>query len=231
MNIFKSLNEIIFPERCIGCGILGVALCMQCRKSWSHSRYLTQIAHSNTPVLTVISSVPYSDISQKILLAAKESHIKSADQFVSQAITNSIQSALNFAPCDYLVPIPSRKSAARKRGRQFIEEMTAAASELFSIPILNPLTHVRQVRDQSGLDSKARWNNLEGSLVADTKLVFSGKALLVDDLVTTGATLHEAARALRYAGIEVSGAVTAAVALTSKIPQVLRRDVSNRWTK
>jgi predicted amidophosphoribosyltransferase len=41
-----------------------------------------------------------------------------------------------------------------------------------------------------------------------------GRALLVDDLVTTGATLNEAARALRYAGIEVIGAVTAAIAQT-----------------
>ena len=39
-----------------------------------------------------------------------------------------------------------------------------------------------------------------------------GKVLVVDDLVTTGATLSEAARALRYAGIEVMGAVTAAIA-------------------
>jgi predicted amidophosphoribosyltransferase len=182
---------------------------------------MTEIAHGDTQKLSVISSVPYSSISSKILLAAKESHIKSADQFVSQAITHSIHNALAHMRFDYLVPIPSRKSAARKRGRQFIEEMTVEASKLFSLPILNPLKHVRQVRDQSGLDSKARWNNLEGSLVADTKLVHSVKALLVDDLVTTGATLNEAARALRYAGIEVSGAVTAAVALTSKIPHVL----------
>jgi predicted amidophosphoribosyltransferase len=221
MVIFKALNEIIFPERCIVCRTLGVALCIQCRRSWNHNVYMTEIAHGDTQKLSVISSVPYSSISSKILLAAKESHIKSADQFVSQAITHSIHNARARMRFDYLVPIPSRKSAARKRGRQFIEEMTVEASKLFSLPILNPLKHVRQVRDQSGLDSKARWNNLEGSLVADTKLVHSVKALLVDDLVTTGATLNEAARALRYAGIEVSGAVTAAVALTSKIPHVL----------
>jgi predicted amidophosphoribosyltransferase len=68
------------------------------------------------------------------------------------------------------------------------------------------------VRDQSGLHLQERWNNLEGAFVVTNKQQALGKALLIDDLVTTGATLVEAARAMRYAGIEVVGAVTAAIA-------------------
>ena len=74
------------------------------------------------------------------------------------------------------------------------------------------LTHTRTVRDQSELNAQQRWNNLNGSMVVSGTPVGLGKVLLVDDLVTTGATLSEAARALRYAGIEVIGAVTAAIA-------------------
>ncbi|MEY4035622.1 MAG: hypothetical protein RLZZ311_799, partial [Actinomycetota bacterium] len=64
--------------------------------------------------------------------------------------------------------------------------------------------------DQSSLNARARMENLEGALVALRYL--SGKVILIDDLVTTGATLHEAARALREKGIEVTAAVTACVA-------------------
>jgi predicted amidophosphoribosyltransferase len=79
------------------------------------------------------------------------------------------------------------------------------------------LRHARNVRDQSGLHHNERWNNLKGAFVVDAKQKSGQRALLIDDLVTTGATLSEAARALRYAGIEVIGAVTAAVALAPKI--------------
>lgn len=68
------------------------------------------------------------------------------------------------------------------------------------------------MRDQSGLHLEERWNNLEGAFVVKGEQVLPGGVLLIDDLVTTGATLCEAARALRYAGIKVIGAVTAALA-------------------
>jgi len=113
---------------------------------------------------------------------------------------------------DVLIPIPSRKSAARKRGRQFISEITLPAAREFSIPIAEPLTHSRKVRDQSGLHIEERWNNLAGAFVVEKDDGLRGSAVLVDDLVTTGATLAEAARALRYAGIQVIAAVTASLA-------------------
>ena len=74
------------------------------------------------------------------------------------------------------------------------------------------LSHSRTVRDQSELSAQQRWNNLRGSMVVSGNPHGLGKVLVVDDLVTTGATLSEAVRALRYAGIEVIGAVTAAIA-------------------
>jgi predicted amidophosphoribosyltransferase len=78
------------------------------------------------------------------------------------------------------------------------------------LPTEELLTHIRKVRDQSNLDAKDRAENLEGALVS--LRFISGRAILVDDLVTTGATLREAARALRAVGIVVSAAVTACVA-------------------
>ena len=72
------------------------------------------------------------------------------------------------------------------------------------------LSHIRKVKDQSSLDAKRRLLNVEGSMKSLRYL--SEKVILIDDLVTTGATLHEGARALRENGIEVIAAVTACVA-------------------
>jgi predicted amidophosphoribosyltransferase len=109
-----------------------------------------------------------------------------------------------------LIPIPSRPSVARLRGRQFILELSRQLTASTHLPTFENLTHTRKVRDQSSLDAKARIENLAGSMKAMRYL--SGKAILIDDLVTTGATLAEAARALREQGIEVVAAVTACVA-------------------
>ena len=109
-----------------------------------------------------------------------------------------------------LIPIPSRPAVARLRGRQFVFELSAQLSQKSHLPTFNNLAHIRKVRDQSNLDARARSQNLAGAMKALRYL--SGKAFLIDDLVTTGSTLDEAARALREIGIEVAAAVTACVA-------------------
>jgi predicted amidophosphoribosyltransferase len=151
-------------------------------------------------------------VAQKIILAAKESHIKKADELVSSAIAHSVERVLRHQSVDFLIPIPSRHGAVRKRGRQFITEVSRESAESFRLPVIEILGHTRAVRDQSGLHLQERRNNLEGAFVVTSKQQGGGKALLIDDLVTTGATLAEAARAARYAGIGVIGAVTAAIA-------------------
>lgn len=163
-------------------------------------------------MLQVTSSILYSSIAQKIILGAKESHLKIADELVSSAITHSLQSFMRNTSVEILIPIPSRREATRLRGREFLVEMTQPASEQLNIPLISTLAHRRKVRDQSGLHRQERWNNLEGVFVVHPVEGLRGNAVLVDDLVTTGATLIAAAHALRYAGIKVVGAVTAALA-------------------
>ncbi len=212
MNIFSALNEIIFPSRCISCNCLGLSLCADCRRLWNPHIYRSVVGRNSHPSLKVTSSVLYSPTAQKVLLAAKESHLKIADELVSEAITHAVRKVLQESWVDVLIPIPSRTSAARKRGRQFIYEVALPASLETGLPISTPLSHLRKVRDQTGLHLEQRWNNLHGAFVVKSSERPFSSALLVDDLVTTGATLLEAARALRYAGFQVIGAVTAAVA-------------------
>ena len=212
MELLRNLNELIFPSRCIACRELGPSLCSQCRKGWHPHLHERRIGRNSATELKVISSVIYSTVAQKIILGAKESHIRECDRLVSEAVTYALRKFLTISSVDFLIPIPSRKSAVRLRGREFIAEIAADGSRAFDIPIATPLIHNRGVRDQTGLHLKERWNNVEGAFVIKGEHGLHGNVLLIDDLLTTGATLCEAARALRYAGIKVIGAVTAALA-------------------
>ncbi|MCX6448157.1 MAG: hypothetical protein NTV18_03315 [Actinobacteria bacterium] len=213
----KSLAELIFPSRCIGCSQLGVSICSTCRKSW-HSH----IYHRNIKVLDksypVISAIEYSPIASRVLLRAKEANQEAADQLLVSALSHSLRYFLkNFGFGD-LVPIPSRRSATRKRGRDFMQEISGSVAKNESIKSLQILQHQRAVRDQSQLNSQQRSRNIAGAFSTSFNLAEVrdsgniGPLIIVDDLVTTGATLAEAIRALRTAGFPVLGAVTGAVA-------------------
>jgi predicted amidophosphoribosyltransferase len=152
-----------------------------------------------------------------ILLAAKESNVSEASALIVSALESSSSEFIkhhSHISISGLIPIPSRPQANRLRGRDFMQTITQSLSKKFHIPMLPILGYSRKVRDQSGLNSEERWNNLTDSLVVKGN-VFKGEnqaVLLIDDLVTTGATLLAAEKALNQAGIRAIGAVTACVA-------------------
>lgn len=213
----KSLAELIFPSRCIGCSQLGISICSTCRKSWHSHIYHRTIKVLDTSY-PVISAIEYSPIASRVLMRAKEANQEAADQLLVNALSHSLRYFLkNFGFGD-LVPIPSRRSATRKRGRDFMQEITDSVAKSESIKSLQILQHQRAVRDQSQLNSQQRSRNIAGAFSTSFNLAEVrdsgniGPLIIVDDLVTTGATLAEAIRALRTAGFPVLGAVTGAVA-------------------
>jgi predicted amidophosphoribosyltransferase len=102
------------------------------------------------------------------------------------------------------VPIPTSGAAFRRRGYRVVELVAARAG----LRVVRLLRHTRRTADQRGLDHARRRDNVAGSLRARDAAGL--RVLVLDDVVTTGATLAEAARALRASGAEVVGAVTIA---------------------
>ena len=217
MEFLRGFNEIIFPTRCISCSALGSPLCMHCSAIWCHQPNFQRLSRDSKSTLLVSSSVLYSPIASHILLAAKESNVKKSTELVALALEYSFQKLLLREPnlqVSALVPIPSRPQAVRARGRDFLQVITQSLAVKFEIPATPILGYSKKVKDQSGLNSEDRWNNLNDSLVVNDRTL-AGKVqgvLLVDDLVTTGATLLAAEKALNQAGILAIGAVTACVA-------------------
>ena len=212
MISLPALSELIFPSRCLGCRHLGIRICSICRSSWHPHIYRTTVATVGFS-FPVYSAVAYSPVAQKVLLGAKEGALHDADQLILQALSHSLAYFYSEVGIADLVPIPSRRMNTRKRGRDFLLEQTYAISQNPSVEVRKILSHARKVKDQTTLNSRSREINLSQSMrCANLEDSSNIPVILIDDLVTSGATLREAGRALHRAGYTVIGAVTACIA-------------------
>ena len=114
-----------------------------------------------------------------------------------------------------LVPAPSSPASIRARGGQPVAALTeAAARRAFGqLEVCPALAIVRRVADQSGLTSQERADNVHGAYAVrarHTPALVNRPVIVVDDVMTTGATLVEATRALSAAGAIVLGAAVVA---------------------
>jgi len=191
VQVITELSQLLFPTRCYGCNAIGISICSNCRREWHPHYYLTHIGG-----LRVNSAVLYSPTASKIILAAKEHGLKGADELIIDAIVHVLSRA-NFDKYNVrLVPIPSSAINRRRRGRSFIPDICDEISVRTSIPIIPALTILRKVKDQSTLSAAARAKNMHGAFGIAENIYPRGDLILIDDVVTTGATVCEAARAL-----------------------------------
>lgn len=209
MSFFDGLHELVFPPRCLGCFSLHHELCNSCSREFQLHDFRSQVGE-----VPVFSSIQYSAKAGHILLAAKEDGVRKADEILLAALAHSFRSAAKtFRIRPALVPVPHSKKALRKRGRDFVGEMTDCLATAEALPIRQIIQHNRKVNDQSLLDASSRFGNLSGAMSVIRSCGRPCEVFLVDDLMTTGATLGEAVRTLENVGFHVVAAVTALVAL------------------
>ena len=161
--------------------------------------------------MIVHSAILYTPVAAKIILAAKENGTATADQLLIQTIMRQIQKTAVDLNHIRLVPIPSSKRSSRSRGRSFMVDIVQQISYQMGIPMLDCLELTGKTTDQTGLNRAQRLQNMKGSM--SMKAMARGELILIDDVITTGATLKEAARALNSQGFYARiSAITACVA-------------------
>jgi predicted amidophosphoribosyltransferase len=205
---------VLLPVTCSGCGRADRSLCSRCLNALTPRPAPVGDAGAGPPVW---ASLDYSGVARSVLVAYKDGGRTDAVAPLARALRASVAAALTAVPPPdraggvVLVTIPSTMAAFRKRGYH----PTAAAlrrAGLRPVPARRALRLERQGSDQAGLTAQQRKRNRAGSFAASPRLA-SRSCLIVDDIVTSGATVREAARAIEAVGGRVVGA--AAIAHTA----------------
>jgi len=114
--------------------------------------------------------------------------------------------------CEALVAVPLDSARQRARGYNQAERIARAVARRMKLPLLpaSALRRVRPTTTQIGLSRQERRDNMKDAFAANRVLVDGRRVLLIDDVMTTGATLDSCARALRAAGARDVLALTVA---------------------
>lgn len=205
--------DLILPLECGGCGAPSTTWCDVCAASLKvHTDEPHLVTPRIDPGVPVFALGRYAGPRRQAIVALKEHGRRDLVAPLARALALGIHQLETWGILDTpftIVPAPTRASAARRRGGDPVTRIAIQATRQ------HPQTRVTQalktramVRDSVGLTIADRERNLSGRIKI-TKHV-EGDVLLVDDIVTTGATAREAVRTFTKTGVNVTAVLTLA---------------------
>lgn len=203
--VLAALADLVLPRNCAGCGLPGRMLCPRCASLLAVPRPATPRRFPWGFPPTAAAGA-YSGPVRPVVNAFKEQGRAELARPLGAALALAVVGVVSAVPTRrpvLLVPVPSSAAALRSRGRDHVQELAdRAVVELRAAGVAageaRLLRRRGRVRDSAGLSAAARRSNLAGSFERDPAVAsLPGMLLvLVDDVVTSGATLTEAAAAL-----------------------------------
>ncbi|MBO1765670.1 phosphoribosyltransferase family protein [Allobranchiibius sp. GilTou38] len=244
MRWVEELLDLVAPRRCAGCDAAGARVCGRCAGDLSAALEPVSIRVRPSPepegFPPTWAQGIYAGVLAQVLRCYKDDDrpdlVQCCAPFVRGALYGCLQedSAVRdamLAGTLAVTIVPSSARALRTRGRDPLWDLVTRALARHDGVLPRPvrlLRVTRRTRDQAGLDATARADNLSGAMRVrdDVGPLVDGRVVVVfDDIVTTGSTLVEAARALRSAGASHVVACTIAATPRAGYRQGMERTV------
>ncbi|MBQ9472860.1 MAG: ComF family protein [Bacteroidales bacterium] len=224
--MIHKLLSILFPRRCHVCGRILVAqedlLCVGCSLELPHN-YSIEMAHNpieelfmgRIPVVSAGALLTFraETISQHIVHRIKYSGDLRLAKMMGTMIGHQLARSNRFDDCDMLLPVPLHKKKQRKRGYNQSEELCKGIATVFNRPI--DTTSVQRTRNTSSQTHHSRIERVENMAnvfaVIQPDALTGRHVLVVDDVVTTGATIESCCKAI----LQVPGTTVSIVTLAS----------------
>ena len=231
---WNGFLNLLFPAKvkCLNCGreTEGTYLCAECEELISLIGNCPRCERCSRPLVAeerfcpscsrgdkiyfdkCVSACVYDGLTVALIHKLKFFRCGNVAEFFADVIAPL---AKTLPECDVVVPVPIKPSKIKLRGYNQCDLLGKGLCSRVNLPFLNALEKCEDSLDQLGLSGAARRRNVQGSVkVADGSSVRGKRVMLVDDVLTTGATLSECARVLKAAGATAVCAVTVAITPT-----------------
>lgn len=199
----KDLIEVFFPFSCHCCGRVtewGIVLCGACREDAGQAIRSPREIFDVIPGLRIWTLSDYEGVISRVVKAVKYRPSKKLLREIAPLAKSVLSGADLKKLGDVLIPVPLSDKRRETRGFNQAEMLARAFAEGVGVPVSRAVIRSRDTRPQADCNVEERQSNLTGAFALAPGIVpatFSGKRLiLVDDVATTGATLHECARPL-----------------------------------
>jgi predicted amidophosphoribosyltransferase len=208
--------DLILPLECGGCGTPSTRWCDACDRELTVGVGQPHVVSPRVdPGVPVFALGRYAGARRQTILALKEHGRGDLVGPLARALAVGVYRLLEWGLVETplaIVPAPTRRSAARRRGGDPVARLARTAVGGHPDIAVVPALRMRAlVRDSVGLGTAARERNVAGRVLARGRPPRT-EVLVVDDIVTTGATARESVRVLRAGGVRVAGVLALAVA-------------------
>lgn len=211
--------DLILPLECGGCGAPSTRWCEACALELQVKPDEPHVVNPRIdPEVPVFALGRYAGARRRAILAMKENGRGDLAAPMARALAVGVHRLLTWGMIETpltIVPAPTRRSAARRRGGDPVTRLArAVVAGHPDIDVAPALRMKALARDSVGLGTSARERNIAGRVVLRGRRPGAQvcEVLVVDDVVTTGATARESVRTLRAAGVRVAAVLAIAAA-------------------
>lgn len=198
---FNNLLSLFFPERCSGCGRKNTPLCRTClseiepAENTGDSNLIALFSYKDSGLRRAVWLLKYRNRRTLAEIFAAELADFLTEELSDRKIFNNLNQTL-------LIPIPLAGRGLRRRGYNQSALIARELARLASLALAEGiLVKIKETPAQMSLNRQERLRNLEGAFaVSQAEQIAGCDIILIDDVITTGATMREAAKVLKQAG-------------------------------
>jgi predicted amidophosphoribosyltransferase len=225
-----AARDLLLGTHCVGCAHPGRLLCHDCAELLPTGARVVWPSPTPPGLVLPYAAASYDGTVKAMVLGHKERRLLALRRPLGELLAQAVAAAGTDGPL-VLVPVPSRRASVRARGHDPTYSMTAgAAAALRAVGAdavaWSLLRLLPGVVDQAGLDVAERAANLARSMACSVPALRrlarsrpSARVVVCDDVLTTGATLREAQRALEGVGLTVASAAVVAATVRWSVAQ------------